>query len=102
MAQIPGLQVGEVGVKIVLDTGIDLTTATGQTITYRKPNGVEDSFPAAVESPATDGKISYTTTAADDLDVAGIWIFQAEVTFGAAPLLVGEASAVRVKDRFEL
>lgn len=101
MAQVAGLQVGEVGAKIVLETGLpDLSVFSGFSIRAFKPNLVEVVWPAVVEGPPTDGNISYTT-AAGDLDRRGEWRFVAEVTDGAA-VLIGEAARVRVKEPGEI
>lgn len=99
--QTPGLQVGEVGVKIVLDTGIDLTPFTTFKIRARKPHGVEKTWIAALEGPAIDGKIGYTT-AAGDLTHSGFWTFQAQVEDAGGAVIIGEAIKVRVKALFEV
>lgn len=101
-SQTAGLQVGEVGVKIVLDLGVDLTPYTTYKINARKPNGVAKVWTAALEGPATDGKIAYTTLAASDLDQPGFWVFQAQVEDGAGAVIKGEAVEVRVKADFEV
>lgn len=101
MAQAAGFQVGEVGLKVILSTGFDLATATLVRVLARKPNGVSKAWVGVVEGPAADGKISYTT-GLGDLDRAGRWRFQAEVTTAGGAKLIGEAVEVRVKAAFEL
>ena len=68
--------VGAIGQKIVLDVGVDISAATTKQIKYQKPNGTTGNWTAAEE---TTTSISYTTTAATDLDVDGTWRFQAYV-----------------------
>lgn len=100
--QVASLQVGEIGIEIVLATGFDLSTLAAPTaeLHHLKPNGVEGVFVGIIKSPSSDGKIAYTTTAAADLDVRGDWVFQAVIKDGSAEL-VGEAALFRVKARFE-
>ena len=68
--------VGDLGVKIILDCGTSIAAATTRTIKYRKPGGEVKSWTGTQETTTT---ISYTTTAATDLDEAGTWQLQAYV-----------------------
>ena len=69
--------VGDTGTVITLDCGTSVATATVRKINYTKPSGVTGSWTAAASG--TDA-IAYTTTTAADLDLAGIWKLQAEIT----------------------
>jgi len=68
--------IGDTGVKIILEVGTDITSATTRKIKYRKPGGDSGSWTAIQESSIS---ISYTTTAATDLNEAGRWRLQAYV-----------------------
>ena len=68
--------VGATGQKIVLECGVDITAATTKQIKYQKPDGTASNWTAAQESTTS---ISYTTTAATDLNIDGSWKFQAYV-----------------------
>lgn len=59
---------------IRLDTGIDLSQATDIYIRYRKPNHNEGAWQATV-----DGEEIIYKTKTSDLDIPGIWHFQAVV-----------------------
>lgn len=63
---------------IVLDTGIDLSTASVTKILYRKPSGVKGEFTATVFE-TTKLRYQFTNT---DLDLPGQWSFQAYVVIG--------------------
>lgn len=67
---------GTIGQKIILNVGVDISTATTRRIKYLKPDGTEGYWSAAEESTTS---ISYTTTAATDLNIAGTWRLQAYV-----------------------
>lgn len=62
-------------VRIELDTLIDITTATGLEIHYKKPNGVTGFW-----SATRVGTAVVAITDNDDLDVVGVWRVQAKVT----------------------
>lgn len=68
---------GDIGVKIVLDCGLDISTATTKQIKYRKPRGDAGAWTATLESD--NASLSYTTTAATDLSEVGTWRLQAYV-----------------------
>lgn len=72
--------VGDIGVKIVLDVGTDISSATVLKIYYQKPDGTSGSWDASLESD--NQSISYTTTTANDLDQAGTWELQSYVEDG--------------------
>ena len=71
---------GQTALNIVLDTGMDLSTATSALIKYLKPDKTEGSWAATVDSPATAGKISYEIASASDLDQSGGWKMWAYIT----------------------
>lgn len=68
---------GDIGTKIILNTGSDLSTGTLFKIYYRKPDGTTGFWTAQKESDNTS--ISYTTLSSSDLDVVGTWVLQSYV-----------------------
>lgn len=66
---------GDTGTEIVLDCGVNVTTATVRKIVARKQNGVKVTWLASLDGT---NAIKYTTTEFD-LDVAGTWYLQAYV-----------------------
>jgi hypothetical protein len=75
------VQKNSIGTKIIVDTEVDISTATARKIYYKKPSvdgeeGEEGSWDA---SPETSTSMSFTTTVADDLDVAGAWCIQSDI-----------------------
>lgn len=69
---------GDVGLKIELDCGQDISTATNRTIQVRKPDGSTCAWAAAVES---NELLTYTTTSGD-LAQSGTYKLQASLTLG--------------------
>jgi len=69
--------IGDIGVKIILEVGADITTAIAQKIKYRKPSGESGAWTATQETATS---ISYTTIAATDLNEIGVWLLQSYVT----------------------
>ena len=68
--------VNTVGKKIVLRVGVDISAATTRQIKYEKPSGTTGYWTAVEESTTS---ISYTTTAATDLNEDGNWRLQAYI-----------------------
>lgn len=93
---------GDIGTKIILNTGADLSTGTVFRIYYRKPNGQTGYWTAQKESDNTS--ISYTTIDSGDLDVAGTWQLQSYVEisgwkgFGQAVSLVVNIPVTEITD----
>jgi hypothetical protein len=76
-----GFFVGQIGAKIILETGDDaltLAAATALKINYRRPSGTTGSWTATLEGTA----LAYTTTAIADLSEAGAYRLQA---YGEGP-----------------
>jgi len=71
-------RVGDVGSNIDVPAGIDLTGATSLKIHYRRPDGQEGVFLAIVRGNGVTDKtfLRYTTKVADDLNLAGSWMFR--------------------------
>src|SRR5512138_383817 len=67
--------VGEIGTTISLECGIDISAGTTFRIYYTKPDGTS-SYWTATRSGTT---VTYTTTAATDIDAAGNWTLRSYV-----------------------
>lgn len=77
------VHVGDIGSKLILaitDDGVafDISTALVMKIRLQKPGSekVVVEFTATLATDGTDGLMQYATTAAADLDVAGVWLIQ--------------------------
>jgi len=68
--------IGAIGKKIVLNVGVNISAATTRQIKYEKPSGTTGYWTAVEESTTS---ISYTTTAATDLNEDGNWKLQAYI-----------------------
>lgn len=68
---------GDIGVKITVDTVIDVSSATVKKIFYRKPDGTSGYWTGTLEADNTH--LSFTTTVLTDLDVVGMWTCQSYV-----------------------
>lgn len=90
---------GDIGTKIELNTGTDLSSATGAKIKAKKPSGQQVDWTAAISSPASNGIIYYTTVQGD-INEVGIWHLAAEVTFGTNKF-TGETAYLEVKEVLE-
>ena len=73
------IYVGQV-LQITLDTLVDIRPAANPAIVAFPPAGAPRNWPAQVVG---ESKLQYTTTKGTDLDVAGVWRFQ------AAPAVLG-------------
>ena len=72
---------------------VDLSAATALQFWLLAPDGTPRPVPASFVSNGLDGLIEYVTTA-QDLNEAGLWSIQAQVTFGTSVLLTGWGSFV--------
>ena len=82
--------------KITARTYINLSGSDECMIKYRKPDGAEGSFPAAVQDPG-EGIVSYEIKSGD-IDVSGWWIFWVSVVFIDGRTAPGRMSRVFVWD----
>lgn len=69
---------GDVGLKIELDCGRDISTSTNRAIQVRKPDGATAEWAASVE----DNNYLAYTTASGDLAQPGTYKLQASMTLG--------------------
>lgn len=70
----------DIGTKISLDTGIDITDSTDREIHYKKPSGSAGQW-AAEKGTGEDKNTIFYITQKDDIDECGIWILQSFVKF---------------------
>jgi hypothetical protein len=70
--------VGDIGTRITLDCGTNISAASALSIEVRKPDGTATSWTATLSG--TDSL--YFDTVADTLDQAGDWRLQAKVVIG--------------------
>jgi len=87
---------GTYGFNVLLQTNLDLTSATSLTIHYKKPSGVSGSKTAAL----FDNNSCYWLVKDGDIDEAGEWILQLEVQIGSM-LLRSSSVLMDVLDHFE-
>jgi len=73
-----GIHVGDIGTVIIFDVGESLAAATVHKLLYLKPDGVSGEWEGTVDGTT----LTFTTTAATDLDVAGRWMIQAYIDLG--------------------
>ena len=95
------IYIGQIGVKIELETLDTMIGATVTEIKYKKPSGVTGSWTATQDGT----KLSYITAepvdsaALDDLDESGTWYLQAYAT-GTDWSILGEAVTLDVLSVF--
>jgi hypothetical protein len=92
---------GDIGVKIRVNTGIDLTGFTNTKILVWKPGSQRILYwPTTIETPATSGYMYYITTVTGltpDLDTSGTWKIQAYGENGSNKYY-GETAVFQVYD----
>lgn len=86
--------VGDAGLAVVLDTGVDLTAATGCVILVQNPDGTETTWAATV-----DGTKLVHATVAEDLSLPGVYRLHAAFTLGGWSGL-GEVTKMTIYERF--
>ena len=86
---------GQTALRIVLNTGSDLTNATSQFIKYKNPVGEIAQFTATIDDIAT-GVISYSVTDTADINYVGNWTFWAFINYSDGTFVAGEPNTIRV------
>jgi hypothetical protein len=84
----------DIGTEIILDTGVDITSATTHDIKYKKPDGTLGSWTGTIKDTT---KVSYTIIASD-LDQSGEYEVQAYIVMTGT--WRGETVAFTVYDDF--
>lgn len=83
------LQIGSIGVKITVtveEAGAakDISAATGLKLRLRSSiSSTYKEFTPSFDTNGSDGKISYTTQAASDIDMEGVWSVQVYYEMGS-------------------
>lgn len=88
--------VGETGTEILVDTGVDITTATNTKIKCKKPDGTTVEWGASVKDTT---KLSYLTQEGD-FNQAGTYRVQASLSLGGWTGL-GETASFKILELFE-
>ena len=88
--------IGAISKKIVLNVGVNISTATTRQIKYEKPDGTTGYWTAAEESTTS---ISHTTVAATDLNEDGNWKLQSYIV---TPAWTEHGNVVRMRVRKSL
>lgn len=87
--------VGEVGVPLALECGIDLSAATQVSIEVRRPDGTTTSWSGVVHNLTAVGYV----TAAPDLSQQGSWRLQARIVWPGSDRL-GATAVLSVLPRY--
>jgi hypothetical protein len=83
---------GQSALRITLKTFIDLEGIKKSVIRYRKPNGKNGEFEAAVGDTAQG--IIFHECIEGDIDISGWWSFWAFITFADGRAAAGQAAKV--------
>lgn len=67
--------VGDIGTVLLLDCGVNITSATSVKVIAKSPQGLKKEFIGTVDGT---NNVKYTTSSAD-FDVAGNWLLQSYV-----------------------
>ena len=85
---------GQTALRITLKTFIDLEGIENAAIRYRKPNGRNGEFSAAVGDVANG--VIFHECIEGDIDVSGWWAFWAFVTFADGRTAAGQSARVYI------
>jgi hypothetical protein len=72
---------GDLGTRVILDCGQDISAATARSIEVQKPNGSTASWTAIAEGT---NSIKFDTVANSSFDVPGTWRLQSKIAIGGA------------------
>jgi hypothetical protein len=78
---VSDIYAGDIGTVILLNTGVDVSAATVKKMRVRKPSGTVVEW-TATTPPGQNNYLTYTTIAGD-IDQAGVWSIQAQVTMAS-------------------
>ena len=84
----------QTALRITLKTYVDLEGIENAAIRYRKPNGKNGEFSAAVGD--TEKGIIFHECIEGDIDVSGWWSFWAYITFADGRTAAGQAAKVYI------
>ena len=89
--------IGEIGTEILVDTGVDISSATDTKIQCKKPDGTIVEWSATITDTT---KLTYTTLA-DDFNQSGKYIIQASLVISGWTGR-GETAIFDVDELFEV
>ena len=89
---------GQSELTINLDTKVDLTNANTAIINYIKPNKVKGSW-SAIITDTTNGIITYEIQSPDTIDIAGFWVFYAEINYNNGGVAYGNSVRLYVGEK---
>jgi len=83
--------------RLMLETGVNLSTITNPKIIYKKPDGTQGEWTASKV-----GTFLYYDISCTDLNISGDWEFQSSVLLsGKTCQTLGKNTKIYVNDRFE-
>jgi hypothetical protein len=89
---------GDIGIALVIATGLTLTGASVTTLKVKKPSGALVTWNATID-PGNATQLIYTT-GTNDLNENGVYFIQASVTLGAQ-VLFGETVPLTVYGAYQ-
>jgi len=105
MAIIEEVHLNDIGTNILVTvkdtdangvtTALDISATTARSIILKKPSGTLLTKAASFVTDGTDGKIQYTTIAGD-INEAGAWKLQVQVTFSASSVFKSSVESFKV------
>jgi Zn-dependent M28 family amino/carboxypeptidase len=84
------------GLRLTLETGINITTASSLKIKYIKPDKTTGNWTATISGTTALYKDFINTGGNSELDQSGLWIFYSFITFSDGRLAPGEAVNIMV------
>jgi hypothetical protein len=84
------------GLRITLETGINISTASNLKIKYVKPDKTLGNWTATISGTTALYKDFVNVAGASELDQSGVWILYAFITFSDGRLAPGESINVMV------
>lgn len=78
------IHVGDIGTEFIVtvkedDDAVDISSATVKDFILKKPLKTKTTWTSSFYTDGSDGKLSYATTAASDLDQDGTWTLQVDL-----------------------
>ena len=101
MARERKVFVGDIGVRVIINTGVSLAALTSATLFVEKPDGsAAVEWGAATLGAEVNGQVLYTTVI-NDLNVKGIYRLYVKLVFDSGKTLHGERTYFRVYEPSE-